>query len=183
MPPRVYSFAIPQTAYEVLREAVVHNDLEAVLDFLLGGADVNQTNLHGSTLLMQASGQGNTEMARLLIEHGALLDTQSQSSCTALILASANGHEECARLLVDKGAALDPACSIGMTALDYARNNRHAAISHLLEEAPEIRRRIAEEKIRAAEAAAAEKERLRHENVSAKQQWLQKKARRRPGIN
>lgn len=171
--------AAQKSAPDLLKDAVIHNDPETVRRFLQQGVNPNQADIDKTTLLMLAAGKGHTRVARLLIEGGALLDEKNKHGTTALMLAAALNHAETVRLLVDKGADLDLTNCLGVTALDFAKNNRYTKIIYLLEEEPEIRRRVAEEQSR---AAAAEKERLRHEHVSAKQQWLKEKARKRPRL-
>jgi ankyrin repeat protein len=53
-----------------------------------------------------ASQNGHVDLARMLIEHGADMSTQTEDGSTALHLASLNGHLDLAQLLVDVGGVI-----------------------------------------------------------------------------
>ena len=53
---------------------------------------------------MLASGSGDLEVARLLVEAGAEKNCRDDHGRTALMLASASGRLEVARMLVEAGA-------------------------------------------------------------------------------
>ena len=67
--------------------------------------DVNMfTEAHKLTALMGACHQGHTEVARLLIEHGANGNMVANEGSSALSLACQEGHYETAKLLLENGA-------------------------------------------------------------------------------
>lgn len=57
-----------------------------------------------TTPLFEGSVNGYKRVVRLLIEHGAKVNTQVGAGLTALYNAALNGHDECVRLLLDAGA-------------------------------------------------------------------------------
>ena len=57
-----------------------------------------------TTPLFEGAVNGYKRIVRLLIEHGAKLDTVVGRNWTPLYNAALNGHDECVRLLVDAGA-------------------------------------------------------------------------------
>eukprot|EP00919_Chromeraceae_sp_WS-2016_P035372 GHVR01083798.1.p1 GENE.GHVR01083798.1~~GHVR01083798.1.p1 ORF type:complete len:108 (-),score=7.71 GHVR01083798.1:148-471(-) len=57
---------------------------------------------HGTTPLIRASEGGHTDIARLLIDKGADVNSEDNNG-TPLICASKGGHTDIARLLIDKG--------------------------------------------------------------------------------
>jgi len=69
-------------------------------------ADINYRSEPGSntTALHQAAMGGNEDMMRLLIGHGASVDTQSTEPWTPLTSVASDGHTGCAKLLLEHGA-------------------------------------------------------------------------------
>lgn len=107
------------------------------LAFLLmrAKADVNKISTdRGSSALMEAAIQGDSEMVEALIEGGADLDLRSKNGQTALMLAIGEGKSEIARLLIQRGADLTPADALGMTAKKYAELFKQKEILKLIEE-------------------------------------------------
>ena len=65
---------------------------------------VNKANKYGRTALMNASQNGHTEVAKLLIENGAVVNKAENDGWTAFMSASRNGHTEIVKLLIENGA-------------------------------------------------------------------------------
>jgi uncharacterized protein len=90
----------------------------------------------GITPLHQAASVGDMEMLRLLIAHGADLDTAKADGLTPLMAAAFSGQFEAVRALVEAGAkvnlihALDP--SRPFSAVDLALVRGHAGIAEYL---------------------------------------------------
>jgi len=85
------------------------------------GADVNAIrNGSGNSPLHMACIYGRTEVARLLIEAGAVVDMRNSDRRTPLFLACANGHTETVRLLSDAGASWMVTDGHGRIPVDYA---------------------------------------------------------------
>ncbi len=75
-------------------------DLAPIAALLAAGADVNEANNRGWTPLHQAAYANRTEIATLLLEHGAAADAEAHGAGgTPLIVALFWGHREVADLL------------------------------------------------------------------------------------
>lgn len=69
----------------------------------------------GRTPLMFAVAEGNFDVAKSLIEHGADLNIQNNNGETALHLAAIYGNDKIARLLLKHGAAVNQYTLEGVT--------------------------------------------------------------------
>ena len=119
---------------------------ESLVDLLLlNGADVNLATTSGVTALMTASFNGNTVLARRLLDADADVDAPtSEGAChfysvpvpvcgeSALHLAAAGGHVEVIRLLLDRGAAANLADQLGQTAAHWAARHQQEEALALL---------------------------------------------------
>ena len=76
---------------------------------LIGNGATVDVKTNGSfTPLYIASQEGQTEVAKFLIENGgATIDAKDNEGCTPLYIASQNGHNEVAKLLIENGATID----------------------------------------------------------------------------
>ncbi len=93
-------------------------DLETMKEGIAGGADVNAREPAGqATPLMVAAVYGETDAAKLLIDHKAKLDLKNKDGATALHIASFFAHPRTAKLLVDRGADTTIKTNNGDTAL------------------------------------------------------------------
>jgi len=82
-------------------------DASAVLTVLGEGRDINgKINTDGDTYLIMASGKGNEQLVRTLLEKGADINRVNNNGHTALTMATTNGHINLARLFMEKGATL-----------------------------------------------------------------------------
>ena len=85
---------------------------------------------------MIAARRGHTDIARLLLEHGANINAADDGGSTALMEAALKGHTETVRLLVERGAdlnAVDKKC--GRTAMVDAARRGHTDIVNILKAA------------------------------------------------
>ncbi|HEY9401513.1 MAG TPA: ankyrin repeat domain-containing protein [Pyrinomonadaceae bacterium] len=82
-----------------LIEAVKNGDPSAIAELSAGGADINEQDEHGWTALNWASGKGNVETIRLLLEKGADVTRVGRDQRTPYLIALAGGHAEAAKLL------------------------------------------------------------------------------------
>ena len=97
------------------------------------GAQVDIKDGFGMTALMFASKNGYFEISKLLLDHGAQVDTKDNNTGkTALINASEYGRLSVLKLLLDFGAEVDIKDNNGMTALMYASKSRNIDILKLL---------------------------------------------------
>lgn len=109
--------AVRAGAYEDIIIATEGNDTAKVIEFLNRGMDVNTADRQGTTLLMMAARNGNTEVVKSLLASRANVNRRNQYGDTALSLAALNGKLDTAKLLIDHKADLNPS---GWTPLHYA---------------------------------------------------------------
>lgn len=99
---------------EILPIYIAYSGCDRVLKYLMDrGATFSLDMLDKDlkyTALMVAAKLGHTEIARILLDHGAEVDTDNGS--TALLLASEAGQLEVAQILIDRGAQIDKIASL-----------------------------------------------------------------------
>ena len=78
---------------------------------------------------MWAAQDGHEQVARVLLEAGAVVDTPGPQGWTALMFASSNGHEQVALILLKAKADPNKARSDGWTALMFAAQNGHEQVA------------------------------------------------------
>ena len=121
MRPNVYA-----TPFVNLIKAIENGDLEAAQIALRNGADVNKMWFESpyQTPLMIAASEGKKELAKLLVQHGAEVNTKDHLGDTALMWAANGDHLNVVEFLVEHGANVNAATtgpiSPGSTALMYA---------------------------------------------------------------
>ena len=113
-------------------EAAYDGDYNTVVECIKKGVDVNVENWDGSTALMYATGIGNTQIVKLLLEKGAKPDSRPSNGFTALITASRFGFTEIAEMLLTDSAKTDLADNNNATALHYASLYNNDTIVFLL---------------------------------------------------
>ena len=114
----------------ILYDAVSRTGFGSVAEKLLdSGRDPNST-VDGISMLGMAAMTGNLAMVKLLLKHGAKVDSASAvypnnkekvSRCTPLMLAASSGHLGIVKTLLAAGSHVDRRDSAGNTALDWAR--------------------------------------------------------------
>ncbi|KAL5471543.1 hypothetical protein EMCRGX_G029667 [Ephydatia muelleri] len=117
-----------------LHWAVDGDHIDMVLHILDQGVPADyttSTTLCGWTPLMRtAMLSGNTQVAQVLIQHGANLNLTDADGKTALMMASLGGFHDLAQLLLQHGADLCAKSKYGKNALDFARSfSRQAGCS------------------------------------------------------
>lgn len=102
-------------ANSTLLKAVKENNISLVKSALAKGADVEMTNEYGATPLIIASGlkseethrkflAQDVEIVKILIDHGANINSEGNSSFPPLIVAISYDRDEITNLLLAKGA-------------------------------------------------------------------------------
>lgn len=87
-----------------LVDVVKTNDINLAKQLIAQGADVNQTDSSGNSLLIVSSANGNAAMVKLLIDAGADINAvDSSMKATALHAAAYLRHPEVMQVLVDHG--------------------------------------------------------------------------------
>ncbi len=120
--------------FPVVALAAVFGHFEVVKYLHSKGADLNAvaTNGSGYNALTGAVTNGQTEIAKWLLENGADPNYRYSNNYSPLLNAAANGHLEILKLLQIHGADLHAKTSDGKNALAYAEERKHAAIAEYL---------------------------------------------------
>jgi|GEM_PF-3982032 len=132
---------------QALDKAVLARDIEAARNAIALGANVNRADATGSTPLHSAAWRGDVAMARLLVEHGALVDRpDARIGETPLHSAARGDHPDMAAYLLARGAdpsrrthTESPQCNgfiypAGSSALDIARQSGYEDLARALEQ-------------------------------------------------
>ncbi len=117
-----------------LMDAAQNNDFDGVVRNLQRGDSVDAEGDDNRTALSFAAGNGNLQIADVLLAHGADPDHRDRFGNTALHWAATDGHAEMIRRLIEAKATLDAQNKQGITALMLAiGNNRTGAVRVLIE--------------------------------------------------
>jgi ankyrin repeat protein len=117
-----------------LADAAARGDVVAVRALLAGGADVNATQVDGTTPLHAAVANDHLEIADALLKAGAKAATGDRYGVLPLSLAAINGNAAMIRRLLDAGTDPNTADPAGETALmTAARTGRLDALRVLIE--------------------------------------------------
>lgn len=125
---------------EDLLEAARNGEIDAVVELLAKGADVNAKSKSidraGRTALMFASEKGNLKLVQALLASGADVNMQDITGGTALQYAAISGNLNVVKVLLDKGADVNTkentTYSMGRNALMFASENGHDDVVQLL---------------------------------------------------
>jgi ankyrin repeat protein len=107
-------------------------DAPRLLPLLERGIDPDLRDAHGDSLLMQASEQGQLDVARVLLEFGAAPDLANHRGQTALAGAALKDDPEMVELLLTHGADVDVATPEGQTVLMLAAMHDRAELVDVL---------------------------------------------------
>ncbi len=132
---------------EKLFESIFNGDLEQVKECLVQGADMNYNNgkhysQYYSTTLIESAHKGHLEhleIAKLLIQHGADVNSKDCNGWNPLMVAVNRGYMsdpnkqslEFAKLLIDNGADVNAKNNNGKTALDYAKKTKNSLFAKI----------------------------------------------------
>jgi ankyrin repeat protein len=92
------------TSRAALADATEQRDTAGVRKLLAAGADVNATQVDGTTALHWAAYQEDAETVALLVRAGANVNAVNRYGAPALAQACANGNAAVIKLLLDAGA-------------------------------------------------------------------------------
>src|SRR5688572_4827757 len=120
----------PEALQEAIFVAAREDDNAAMQNYIAAGADVNKTNDMNITVLLIAAARGNLEMVNMLLDAGAVFD--SNDFCFAI--GNSKGSVEIVQAFIDHGADLDEAESGNPqhTPLMYAGEHGFIEIGELL---------------------------------------------------
>ncbi|MBO9618546.1 MAG: ankyrin repeat domain-containing protein [Niabella sp.] len=86
---------------------VEKNDLQGVTTALANGANVNTADNSKRSLLLIATNNRQTEMAKLLVKYKADVNQQADNLDSPFLYAGASGQTELVQLFLDNGARFD----------------------------------------------------------------------------
>jgi len=123
---------------EELFEAVKKGDIDRVRELLAKGANVNTNDRHkdswiyDQTPLHVAAHEGHKYVARLLLEHGAVVNARDKHGFTPLYYAVGGGHIDIVSILLEHGADVNARDKSGNTPLHYVALLGKAVVAKLL---------------------------------------------------
>jgi len=128
--------AVPAT----VADAAMKGDLDVLRQLLDEGGDLNAARGDGMTGLHWAAKTGDLEVARLLLEREAALESSTRvGSHTPLHVASSFGHDAVVNALVEAGADVNAKTETGASPLHFAAASGSAdSVSILLEHGAEL---------------------------------------------
>ena len=103
-----------------IHDAVEKGNIEAVKYHLIAGTKVDAKNDVGWTPLQMAAGEGQKEIAELLIAKGADVNANTPDGLTVFFAAILGANKEIVELLIAKGADVNVRGFGGMTPLNMA---------------------------------------------------------------
>ena len=115
-----------------LHKSIKEGDVQAAIEFLAAGADVNAKDERGETAIFSAVIGGYTELVKMLINKGADVNVKNKAGFTSLHEGAYSGDSDIVALLIDSGADVNAVKADGMTPLDMATFAKHRVIADLL---------------------------------------------------
>ncbi len=115
-----------------LHEAVMNGDGAKVKEYIQKNADLNATNLQGSTPLKCAVESYHLDMVKLLLEAGANPNPKDQMGATPLITACNTSQKDAVEMLLASKTEASAKDNTGMTALHWAAMTGQIEIAELL---------------------------------------------------
>ena len=122
---------------ESLLEAVSTGDIDRAGKLLAAGADCNERNAEGATVLMLAAHAGQLDLVKTLIDAGADVNLSDERGWGPLMKAAYNadldrGFADVAQTLIDAGANLEAAIGYGVRPLMLAAGYGETAVVEAL---------------------------------------------------
>jgi uncharacterized protein len=139
----LFGAAAAHAATSQVADAAMRGDREAVRAALAGKADVNATQVDGTTALHWAVERDDVELAEILLTAGARVSARTREGVTPLLLAAINGSAPMLGRLIRSGADPNaPLTPAGDTALMLtARSGKTDAVRLLVEARSDVNAR------------------------------------------
>ena len=101
---------------------------------IVQGADLNAVakNPTGFTALTGATANDHTEIAKLLVNHGANVNHRYEEGASPLMEAAHNGNAELVKFFLERGADPNAETKDGKNALSFAKEKEHSAVIEIL---------------------------------------------------
>nr|XP_054757108.1 putative ankyrin repeat protein RF_0381 [Lytechinus pictus] len=134
-----------------LRTAALHGHIDVIKDLIREGAEVNEEDNRGETVLHHAAENGHIDVIRYLIRKGAEVNEEDnrgaeinkgdKDSRAALHYAVENAHYDVIKYLISQGADVNKRTANGWTVLHCAATNcSFGVIEYLLKFTGEVNR-------------------------------------------
>jgi len=117
---------------EFFEAVVVNLDFEKAKTFLAKGADINNRDESGNTVLHYVVANGEVEFVAELLKAGADADAENKDRDTPLHYATLINCERKVETLLSGGSRIDAKNKDGYTAFDLARKNNHQKIIEMI---------------------------------------------------
>eukprot|EP00933_Yihiella_yeosuensis_P060159 TRINITY_DN6223_c0_g1_i1.p1 TRINITY_DN6223_c0_g1~~TRINITY_DN6223_c0_g1_i1.p1 ORF type:complete len:210 (-),score=71.03 TRINITY_DN6223_c0_g1_i1:149-778(-) len=121
----------PEAVVEFVLDARYGDD-DAVKAAIADGIDVNAKSHGGACALLMASGNGHTEIVKLLLEAKASTETANESKSTALHWACLNGHLDVVKSLLEAKANADVKNDFGKRPFEEAYGKGHTEVCEII---------------------------------------------------
>ena len=113
-------------------EAALDSDFEKAKTFLAKGADIDNRDKSGNTVLHHAAANGKVEFVAELLKAGADADAKNKNRDTPLHYATLINCERTVETLLSGGSRINAENKNGNTAFDLARKNNHQKIIEMI---------------------------------------------------
>jgi hypothetical protein len=124
--------ATNEVGENALMMSALRGHLDLVRQLIERGAQVNKPGWAPLHYAATYSGENALAIVRLLLEHHAVVDTESPNRTTPLMMAAQNGSESVVQLLLEEGAQALQQNQLGLTAIDFAQRAGREPIVQLI---------------------------------------------------
>lgn len=111
-----------------LVDAFIAKDFDKVKKMLNDGANPDEANAAGMTVLMLSSYVNQKDIVTLLLEKGADVNLKDISQRPAIIYASIGGDADIVKMLIDKGADVNAVSDEDESSLFFAAGDRKSVV-------------------------------------------------------